>query len=599
MTSLGKRPAPSRSHGLAASVLDATGGDGEDALASAHRAHSIGCNGTRRFCGDNGDDNGDRDNALVQERPAKARRIDATVSLASLPPEIVVAILALIDDGLTFVACHAASRLFWAYSAVDFALARVPPRALVACGAPPAIARAVFARRADAPCWSMLPLAAESGSIRTVEWVAAVLCDHHPHDDPPHVGPPDMAHRDVGDQDRAAANPEARRDDVDHDRAYERLANFVYQRPLLPRMDAPGGDPLDPWDPYRNYVIAATCIAARAGHLDIVAHLHETFRKPGSRCGCPSSVGNVAFDAARVDVLEWLAAADCDGRYRPDRFCVPTAVDKGDLALVEWAARAADPWHRSITWSVGYKPVARNDVAMIDLVVRLGLYRPSHDDVSVAAASGSLDVVRWAAGEAVAGVVEAHDGPRVAGWCTTDAVTQAADKGRVEVVRWFVDHPHATHFVGAAAVKRALSHDHREVVRFLHEAGRADFGRWDALGTAVKTGNLAMMSFVADNGGVYGPKVLVAALKTKHAGTVGFLCDRYALGASDMVDAIHIVNESCDAEHARLVVERYAKKMPAMAPLWAAVRDHLDGKEQKRGVGETNAGRRLRLSRLT
>ncbi|BCU03121.1 ankyrin repeat domain containing protein [Pandoravirus japonicus] len=577
MTSLDKRPAPPRSHDLAAGVLDATDGGGEDALASAHGAHSIGCNGTRHFCGDN--DNGDRDNALSRERPAKVRRIDAKISLASLPPEIVVAVLALIDDGPTFVACHVASRLFWAYSAVDFALARAPPRALVTCGAPPTIGRAVFARRADAPCWSMLPLAAESGSVHTVEWVAAVLCGHHARDDPPHVGPPDTARRDVGDQDRAAADPQARRDDTDRDRAYERLANFVYQRPLLPGADVAGGDPLDPWDRYRNYVNVAACIAARAGHLDIVAHLHETFRKPGSRCGCSSSVGNVAFDAARVDVLEWLAAAGCDGRYRPDRFCVPTAVDKGDLALVEWAARAADPWHRSITWSVGYKPVERNDVATINLVVDLGLYRPSHDDVSIAAASGSLDVIRWAAGEAVAGVVGAHDGPRVAGWCTTDAVAQAAGKGRMEVIRWFVDHPHATHFVNAYAVERALFNNHREVVRFLHGAGRADFGRWDALGTAVKTGNLAMVSFVADNGGVYGPAVLVAALKTEHAGTVGFLCDRYAPGASDMVDAIHIVNESCDPVDARLAVERYTKKMPAVAPLWAAVRDHLDEKE--------------------
>nr|UMO78182.1 Ankyrin repeat domain containing protein [Pandoravirus belohorizontensis] len=433
MAFLGKRPVPSLSHDLAAGVVDATNGNGEDA--STYRVCSTGCNGARRFCGVNANDNGNHDSALVRERPAKARRVDAAVSLASLPPEIVVAILALIDDGPTFVACHRASRLFWAYSAVDFALARVPPRALVACGAPPAIARAVFARRADAPCWSMLPLAAESGSVRTVEWVVGVLCDHYACDNPPHVGPPDMVHHDVGDQDRGAVDPQARRDDANRDRAYEGLANFVYQRPLIPRIDAPGGDPLDPWDPYRNYVIAATCIAARAGNVDVVAHLHETFRKPGPRCGCPSSVGNVAFDVARVDVLEWLAAAGCDGRYRPDRYCVPTAVDKGDLALVEWAARAADPWHRSITWSVGYKPVARNDVAMINLVVGLGLYRPSHDDVSVAAASGSLDVVRWAAGEAVAGVVEAHDGPRVAGWCTTDAVTQAADKGRMEVIR--------------------------------------------------------------------------------------------------------------------------------------------------------------------
>ncbi|AGO83326.1 Ankyrin repeat domain containing protein [Pandoravirus dulcis] len=577
MASLRKRPAPA--HNLGAGAIDPA--EREDALPSAHHVHSIGCNGTPRRCGDRVNDNDNHENESIRERPVKVRRMDAKVSIASLPPEIVVAILALIDDGPTFVACHVAARLFWAYSAVDFALARVPSRALVTCGAPPAIARAVFARRADAPCWSMLPLAAESGSIGTVEWVAGVLCDHYACDNLLRVEPTVTVHHGVGNQDRCAGDPQAQRDDTDRDYTYGRLADFIYQRPLISRMDATGGDPLDPWDRYRNHVNVAACVAARAGHLDIVAYLHETFRKPGSICGCSSGVGNVAFDAVRVNVLEWLAAAGCDGRYRTDHLCVPTAVDKCDLALVEWAARAADPWHRSITWSVAYKPAARNDVAMVDLVVRLGLYRPSPDDVGVAAASGSLDVIRWAAGEAVAGVVEAHDGPRVAGWCTTDAVIQAADKGRMDVVRWFVDHPHATHFVDASAAKRALSNDHREVVRFLHEAGRADFGRWDALGTAVKTGNLAMVSFVADNGGVYRPKVLVAALKTKHAGIVGFLCDRYALGASDIVDAIHIVNESYDAEYARLVVERYTKKMPAMAPLWTAVRDHLDEKEKK------------------
>lgn len=477
-------------------------------------------------------------------------------------------ILALIGDGATFVACRMAARLFWTYSPVDFAAAHISPQALIASRAPPDIARAVFARRRVAPCWSMMPLAADTGSIRTVEWVSRVLCDyyHRAPDDRPPACPVDDDHK--GDH----RGDHGDHGDDDDDEGLQYFLDLLYDRPLMSRHSGLKDDPLDPWARFRTHVDAAAYIAARAGAVDIIAHLHDTFRKAGPDCGCSPSVGKVAFHAARSDVVEWLAKVGCRGRYRPGYGSVRDAVIKGNPALVEWTVRVARPWHRSVTQSAIRTLAARNDVVMVDLVARLGLYPLSSDDVAAAAGAGSLDFIRWAAGEAIKGAVGTHDGPRVADWCSTKVVRAAAKKGMVEVVRWLVNHSHATHFVGASAVRRALSEGHCEVVRLLHEAGRADFGRWDALEVAVFSASLDAVSFVADNGGIYGPRVLAIALEEQYENIIGYLLARYSLSASDVVEAIHIANESRNAGETDASIDLLVDRVPAMAALWPAPR---------------------------
>lgn len=499
-------------------------------------------------------------------RPAKVRRVDSGYSIEDMPPEILVMILNLVSDGASFVACRMASRLFWTYSPVDFAVAHVSPQALIASRVPPDIARAVFARRGDTPCWFMLPLAADTGSIRTVEWVSRLLCDFHAPNSQLCIGSGDNV-LDDDDDNRQEALQDDDGDDDDDDGTLEHLADFVYHRPLMVRRSALKDDPFDLWGCFRTHVDEAAYIAARAGTVDIIAHLHETFRKPGPECGCSPSVGKVAFHAARHGVLEWLADVGCDGRYRPGCMSVQDAVNKGNPALVEWTVRVAKPWHRFVTWPMVHTLAVRNNVPMMDLVARLGLYPLSSDDMAIAAGAGSLDVVRWAAGEAIEGVVGAHDGPRVAEWCSTKVARTAAKRGRIEIVQWLLNHPHATHFVGASAAQRALAKGHYEIVRLLGEAGRADFGRWDALFQAVSSGNLDMLSFVADNGGIYRPNVLAAALEGRHAGIVGYLCDKYTPSYADMIEAIHTANQTYDTETTDLTVDWLVEHVSAAASL--------------------------------
>ncbi|AGO85813.1 Ankyrin repeat domain containing protein [Pandoravirus salinus] len=560
---VGKRPA----HTLSIDAIDADG-HCDNAVRSTLRACSG--DGVQLYLDDDGDRHGD---GARCGRPAKKSRVDPKCWIQILPPEILVAVLALIDDGATFVACRMATRLFWAYSPVDFAVARISPQALIASRAPSDVARAAFERRGDTPCWSLLPLAAETESISTVEWVSAILCDSHPFDDRPYVGSAGAGSSDEADREdgsRARTNRSGNGVDDDRDDTFEHLADFVYRRSRLPSHGAPKDDPLDRWGRFRAHINKALCTAARAGTVDVVAHLHETFRRPGPKCECSPSVGKAAFGAGRVDVLEWLAHVGCDGRHRPGRACVDDAVNKGNGALVEWTVRVAKPWLRYVLWPTIHTLARRNDVPMLDLVARLGLYSLSSDEVAIAAGAGSLDVVRWAAGEPVEGATGAPDGPRVVGWCSTEVAWAAAKRGQTEVVRWLIGHPHATHFVGAPAACGALAKGHCEVVRLLHEAGRTDFGRWNALQVAASSGDLDAVSFVADNGGTYAPKALAAALEEEHDDIIDYLFTRYALGASDVVEAIHIANKSDDADETDALIDWLADNALRVASLWPA-----------------------------
>lgn len=619
----------------------------------------------------------DDGHVLDGRRPTKTRRFDTHkgLTIQDLPPEIITMILSPIADASTFVACQVAARVFWAYSAVDFAVAYVSLRALIASRAPVDVARAVFERRGDMPLWSMLPLAAAADSIDTVEWVSGLLCargatrgnERDGDDDDGHFEyafyygrrrrdkeKPDIAQEE--DEDGAEQETEEGVDDEEDDDGkgdgYTLGINddyphrtFTYPRcpkdkecetahahshtaseddggedteseqshgdddnndheddeydeseqshgdddderddddtegdgnptslwPILTGAhgdDAKGNKPADPWGGHcRAHITNAACAAARRGNVDIVAHLHETFRKRGPTCGCASRIGHAAFDAGLVGVLEWLDAADCSARCRsgsrvgrrqgriPDRrSLLDLAIDKNDPALVAWAVRKAAPWHNGISSALVNTLAVEDNVAMMDLAVRFDLCRVSPVHVVAAAGAGSLGIVKWAAGEAVDGVVEARDGPRVVGWCTTDAVMCAAKKGRLDIVRWFANHPHASHFVDASVARCALSKRRYDVVRLLHEMGRADFGRWDALCMAVSSCDLATVSFVAENGGVYGPRVLSNAVCRGDLAILAYLCARYgfadamrAIMAGAAVDVPSEPHRPCDA----------------------------------------------------
>ncbi|QBZ81768.1 ankyrin repeat domain containing protein [Pandoravirus celtis] len=331
------------------------------------------------------------------------------------------------------------------------------------------------------------------------------------------------------------------------------------------RRSALKDDPLDPWGCFRRTSTKPPTLPrapARStllpictrhfANLDPVWVLAE--RRQG---GLSRSAPRRARMACRVG---------CDGRYRPGCMSVQDAVNKGNPALVEWAVRVAKPWHRFIAWPMVHTLAVRNDVPMMDLVARLGLYPLSSDDVAVAAGAGSLDVVRWAAGEAIEGVVGAHDGPRVAEWCSTKVARTAAKRGRIEIVQWLLNHPHATHFVGASAAQRALAKGHYEIVRLLGEAGRADFGRWDALfrprprATSTCCPLSLTMAVSTDH-------VLAAALEGRYAGIVGYLCDKYAPSYADMIEAIHTANQTYDTETTDLTVDWLVEHVSAAASL--------------------------------
>lgn len=325
-----------------------------------------------------------------------------------------------------------------------------------------------------------------------------------------------------------------------------------------------------------NETIAATGLMARAarmGRLEVVKAFHNAVvgcaqrrQEADTAAGRPprsfdlhvacrhrlayggsiqelTSVGMAAWHGGHTHVLDWLIDTQCPGACFPDRHCLEDAVSTGRVALARWAAsrmgQRAAVGRRAVD-----EAAARGHVGTVRWAHESNLRRCSVSTIEMAARSGRVDVIRWAAGDAgrPAAVPE---------WRDARVTMLAACEGNVNIIQWLYDHHREC--VTPEAARHAARAGHTAVVRFLHEKGVAPVTRVSLLGRAVKSRKVDLVDAVAAAGAPYKPSALVFAIRYKLNDIVAVLCRRY-IGVIDPVEAMRAAGREAAYKIARAIM---------------------------------------------
>ncbi|AJF97337.1 hypothetical protein TW95_gp0603 [Pandoravirus inopinatum] len=281
-------------------------------------------------------------------------------------------------------------------------------------------------------------------------------------------------------------------------------------------------------------------IAARAGHVPVVAHLHRLLAPDDSvPCRCKRRVGDAAWKAPTTDVALWLRDNRCKGYVQPDAYVIAHAVASGRTADVTrmLAARAGlrALFGARTTASLATRPCTempaieegvadaarKGDMAMMDLAVRL-LCRHSAPILIGAARGGQTDLLAWAT---------AADGLCVTGLGAPTATmmraaaTAAAMCNQPASLQWIAQHfPDA---ITPTLVWTAATSDAPDAVRALAALVPASLIAWDSvLSDAMASDSLAVVRLLVEERGVALTPLVVTSSDSTHDGVVDYVCQR-------------------------------------------------------------------------
>ncbi|BCU03402.1 hypothetical protein [Pandoravirus japonicus] len=335
---------------------------------------------------------------------------------------------------------------------------------------------------------------------------------------------------------------------AEHDRV-EVLTCLLTQAPPPGRVPSP-------------YLLDAIAIdAAARGSLGILAALHEwRLAKDHGVCDCPVQVGREAMHADRIDVLDWLAAATCTGALALDQATLDDVPSHPLPCFSRWAVSRLPPHARVGPKRLG-QLAASDSVSALTVLHETGLGVCSKETLIVAAAHGSMDVLKWAAG----------DGPcarPLAAWDPIDVAAHAAASGRKDVIRWLAVRPDADRVLTTGVARLALSRGFAKTA-----AAVRPLDQWDALAAVVPHDDLFKVADVIHHGARCTTEAMAAAMRCRDERILELLCRKY--GTEMVPDAIEsAAGTRCSLNCVRwlsdAVVCRNVPDSVCVAHLWAS-----------------------------
>lgn len=304
--------------------------------------------------------------------------------------------------------------------------------------------------------------------------------------------------------------------------------------------------------------------AARQGALGTVTYMHDrsTRSRPseGRTCRCPKGVGKAAAEGAQYDVLRWMHAVQC--RASPCNMTnLARAIKNGDDRLVDAISNVLatgnhDPDreaqalpggerydHADAIMERALASAARQGHLRALAIAHVRGFAPiTAALLGLAASSGRLSVLRWAAGETVSGI-EAHLAPtEPLPWDAQEVVWMAArpNDPDVDVLQWLADRPETRAHFDAFMARTLIAYGCHRAVLWMHDAGLVSLASWDSLETAVSAllGTTALGEII-DRGAACSPLVMALALSDfMDDRVVALLCERY--GHSHLAEAVRL-----------------------------------------------------------
>nr|UDO47063.1 ankyrin repeat [Pandoravirus massiliensis] len=315
-------------------------------------------------------------------------------------------------------------------------------------------------------------------------------------------------------------------------------------------------------DPLERELFAALVADAAGGiatSTDIMAYLHHygSLRFPpvhdmyrGKVCACPMRTWEAAVNADRGDVLAWLDAASCSGRFNQGlvpwespmdeirgRHPLVLAIQEGHGNASKWLSHAlgvsAWPSRDPLLAKALVTAASRGHVDVLRIFHGLGAQRCPPLALLEAAGAGRADVLKWAMGD---GLLQEPAVPRILGWPSPSVGCAAAASGRDRTVRWLIARPDARINLGVGAHVYAVKRGHMETARALVDAQIIPLDQWDALYAAVKSRSRDMIRYMAERGAACSARVLARVIGQGEPTTMALLCGLY--GTADVQAAL-------------------------------------------------------------
>nr|UMO80260.1 Ankyrin repeat domain containing protein [Pandoravirus aubagnensis] len=327
-----------------------------------------------------------------------------------------------------------------------------------------------------------------------------------------------------------------------------------------------GSGPADFMEKQLFGALVADAAGGVAPSTDVLAYLHncgESRFPPvhdmyrGKVCACPMRTWEAAANADRGDMLAWLDADGCSGRFNPglvpwaspirearERHPLILAVERGCANASKWLSHAlgvsAWPSEDPLFGKALVTAASRGHVNVLRVFHGLGAQRCPPLALLEAASAGCTDVLKWAMGD---GALQEPAVPRVPGWPSPSIGCAAASHGHVDTVRWLIARPDARINLDVGAHVAATRAHHMDVTCALVDAQIMPLDRWDALYAAVKSCDHDMMRYVAERGATCNARVLARVIRQGDSGAMALLCRLY--GTTDVQAALDLLAGRC------------------------------------------------------
>jgi hypothetical protein len=290
--------------------------------------------------------------------------------------------------------------------------------------------------------------------------------------------------------------------------------------------------------------------AGARGRVDIVALMYEgsLVRYDHLAASAPRDIALSAWESAieadQVEVICWIHEnCTLDGRTKgfADAKALSRAVFLGSVRVARWMASAlvgrdATGDQRIDAVDCGHASGQRLETMIV--MHAAGLLTITRSNIMCAADHGNLDLLRWAAGDAVEGIIHGDRNP-IPEWNVRWAAWGALRRGRLDVVQWVLTKRDAPHAIGVEYVRVALARGHIDIALAIHNAGLVRLCEWESLRDAVRSDRVDVVRAVADAGSPCSWRTLAAALKHASPPVVDYLCDRFGTAeAQRAVDAV-------------------------------------------------------------
>lgn len=283
--------------------------------------------------------------------------------------------------------------------------------------------------------------------------------------------------------------------------------------------------------------------------------VHDMYR--GRVCACPMRTWEAAANADRGDMLAWLDASGCSGRFNPglvpwaspmrearERHPLILAMQQGCANASAWLGRAlgvsAWPSEDPLLGKALVTAAARGHVNVLRAFHGLGAQRCPPLALLEAASAGRTDVLKWAMGD---GTSQEPAAPRIQGWPSPSIGCAAAARGPIDTVRWLIARPDAQINLGAGAHVSATRANRMDVTCALVGAQIIPLDQWDALHAAVKSCDHDMMCYVAERGATCNARTLACVIRQGDSSAMALLCRFY--GTRDIQAALDLLAGRC------------------------------------------------------